>query len=156
LADWGPRWDKVSQISPASFDMKTVSKMPESLKNCLLSGIRMIMCSDKISWSRKFGLFLRAMTQLELLSRRQEFGMQMLCTVVKQFSAKIWIIPFLLFSGAVADAIELLPEAERLVWMKFESCILIVLREDAESLAMYANQRRQLGAEFELIRRKGK
>jgi hypothetical protein len=156
LGDCAAKWDKMTQTARVAFDLRSLSKRPESLKKCVLSGIRMITHSEKIGWSRKFALFLQAMSQLEMVSRRPEFGAQMLCGVMAQFSGKAWIVPFMLFNAAMGDSPELLSEKERLVWVKFESCILLVLTSDQEALELFANQRSHLTAEFENFRKKVK
>jgi hypothetical protein len=68
------------------------------------------------------------MTQLQMVSKRPEFGAQMPCGVMAQFSGKPWIVPFTLFNAAVEDCPELLSERERLMWIKFESYGLLVLK----------------------------
>jgi hypothetical protein len=139
-----------------TFDLSSLSKRPDSLRKCILSGIRVITHSEKIGWSRKFALFLQAMAQLEMVSKRPEFGAQMLYGVMAQFSGKAWIVPFMLFNAAVGDSPELLSEKERLVWVKFESCMLLVLKSDPEALGLFATQSRHLSTEFENLRRKVK
>jgi hypothetical protein len=56
----------------------------------------------------------------------------------------------------VGDHPELLSERERLAWVKFESCILLVLKSDPEALELFATQSRHLSTEFEKLRRKVK
>jgi len=156
LVDWENRWDKVMKMAPVTFDMKVFSKASESVRNCLLKGMRMIQSSGKVDWTRKCALILKAMTLLELLSRRPEFGSHFLCSVIRDFSPKDWIVPFLLFNGAVADGTVVLSQTEQSNWLKFESCILELLQSDAESLELFASQKRQLCLQFGNLKRKGK
>jgi hypothetical protein len=62
----------------------------------------------------------------------------------------------MLFNAAVGDCPELLSERERFVWVKFESCILLILKSDPEALKRFAAQSKHLSTEFENLRRKVK
>jgi hypothetical protein len=72
----------------ATFEVRSLSQRPDSLRKWILSGFKLITHSEKIGWPLKFALFFQAMTQLELVSKRSEFGAQMFCGVMAQFSGR--------------------------------------------------------------------
>jgi hypothetical protein len=152
LAHYAQQWDALVHVKPGAIDVREIPTKPDSVRNIILEGIRTVQCTDKIALTKKFGLLLGAMKRIDQVARRREFGPRLICAVLKQLPGRVWFIPFVIFNGTVAVMADFLSEDERRVWIRFESCALLVLQDCAEMLDRFALEKSKLAMDDHILR----
>jgi hypothetical protein len=152
LTAYGQQWDAFVKVRPDAIDVRGIPMKPDSVRNIVLESIRSVQCTDKVPLARKFRLLLGAMTKLERLSRRPEFGSGWICNVLMQIPGRMWLVPFVIFNGTVAATTDFMSEDERKVWVKFESCALLVLQSCSGMLDSFTKEMSKLARDGHIMR----
>jgi hypothetical protein len=150
LGQYAQRWDALVGVRPGVVDFREIPMKPESVKSGILESLRTIRCTENVALPRKFPLMLGAMKCIELISRRPEFGPELMCAMLKQLPGRTWFMRFLIFNAAVVIISDFLSVQEKQGWIRFESCVLTVLHQSAEMLDMFAVEKSRLGKDEQI------
>jgi hypothetical protein len=144
IVQYGRRWDRLVASSADERELKRRIDDYEAIRRCIWGGIRLIRSTKKVKLPRRFQLLMTAMTQFDAILQRPEFGMPLLSLILRHLPGQSVIVPFVIFNGAIAHEADFMSEEERRIWIKLETCLLTILKDDPDLLAMIGRKQIEL------------
>jgi hypothetical protein len=149
LREFAHEWDQVVARSQEGRDLKVMLRAHDSARKVMWDAIRMIRSISKAPLARSFRVLMDALLQFKAIMEHLALGDKFMVGVLAQLPGGVMLIPFMLFNGTVIrDPTFVMSEEEKLVWVKFEACILLTLKDNPELMLKIVSTQDELAFRY--------
>jgi hypothetical protein len=146
-------WDVLVDDAQNGRQMNKLFRQHAKAKDLVWQGLRMIRSTSKAPLTRRFRTLVGGFGTFKTIADELKLGDEGLCQIISQLPGEVILVPYIVFGATVAKDGDFMPEGERLVWVKMESCLLLILTKNPALMGRIATIRDQLAQQQGIYRR---
>jgi hypothetical protein len=153
LAACADAWDVLVDDAQNGRQINKLFRQHARAKDLVWQGLRMIRSTSKARLTSKFRTLLAAFRSFKTIADQFKLGDEGLCQIISQLPGDVILVPYIVLGATVVKDGDFMPEGERLVWVKMESCVLLILTRSPALMGKMAAIRDQLSQQHSTDRR---